>query len=331
MSEETEHEGAMGRGAFLRNSAVFLGGGAIATAARPDAASAIGELFEFKDQARFAQHLTIQVPDMDAALKFYVQGVGMEVLRTRAGPQFNTTVVGFGPEALEVPPAFQFGVSSMRSYGGHFTLELNSQKEIAGGGEEDVDFFYDPGNGVQYLQIAVDSYRISQVIKAGGIIESGYGHLQMLTPGGLRMKLMSGERRDPPMFVAVKVKDLKSSIQWYTDIAGMTKLPYPRARAPGSPFEPDQPKGSVFMAYEGEAFGVVLVPAARDEKLNPGSVLSLSVLAEDVDKIAEDLGGSVEVDTARGGTRFVSVSDPDGYALKFVEYGEWRKGLPRLA
>lgn len=330
MSEETGCDGAMGRGAFLRNSAGVLAVGGVVAATGPDSASAIGDLFEFKDQSRFAQHATIQVPDMAAALNFYVKGVGMQVLRTRAGPEFNTTVVGFGPEALEVPPAFVFGVSSMRSYGGHFTLELNSQKATAGAGEEDVGLFYEPGNGVQFLQIAVDSYRISQVIKAGGVVESGYGHLQLIAPGGLRLKLMSGDRRDPPMFVVVKVKDLKKSMQWYTDVAGMTNFPYPLARAPGSPFEPDQPKDSVFMAYEGQAFGVVLVPAAKNEAVSPGSVFSVSVLAEDVDKIGEDLGEAVSIDSARGGTRSVSVSDPDGYVVKFVEYSDWRKQLPRL-
>ncbi|CAM9680589.1 unnamed protein product, partial [Hapterophycus canaliculatus] len=255
------HE-ATGRGAFLRNSAALLAGGSSAIAAAataattvtavvagsPEPAEAIGDLYEFKDQARFAQHATLQVPDMAAALKFYLDGVGMKVIRTRAGPLFNTTVVGFGPEALEVPPSFLFGVSSTSTYGGHFTLELNAQKEVAAGGEEDVDFFYDPGNGVQFLQIAVDSYRISQVVKAGGIVESGYGFLQVLAPGGLRLKLLSGSRRDPPMFLAVKAKDVKMSAQWYADVAGMSKLPYPKARAPGSPFEPEQPKGSVFMA-----------------------------------------------------------------------------------
>lgn len=328
MSEETRSDAAVGRGSFLRNSAAFLAGGGLVASVRPDSASAIGELFEFKQQARFAQHATVQVPDMAAALRFFVQGVGMEVIRTRAGPQFNTTVVGFGPEALQVPPDFVFGVSSMRSYGGHFTLELNSQKEVGGGGEEDVDFFYDPGNGVQFVQIAVESYRISQVIKAGGIVESGYGFLQVLAPGGLRIKLLAGERRDPPMFVGVKVKDMKRSIKWYTDIAGMSVLPYPKARAPGSPFEPDQPKNSVFMAYEGEAFGVLLLPAEKGENVNPGSAFSVSILAEDVDKVAGDLGGIVSVDNLRGGTRFVSTSDPDGYSVKFIEYEDWKKELP---
>lgn len=328
-----------GRGDFLRNSAAFLAGGSAAIAAAttagagfPSAAEAIGDLYEFKDQARFAQHATLQVPDMAAALKFYVDGVGMKVIRTRAGPLFNTTVVGFGPEALEVPPSFVFGVSSTNGYGGHFTLELNSQKEEAAAddGEEDADFFYDPGNGVQFLQIAVDSYRISQVVKAGGIIESGYGYLQVLAPGGLRLKLLSGARRDPPMFLAVKVKDMKRSVQWYTDVAGMTKLPFPRAREAGSPFEPEQPAGSVFMAYEGEAFGVVLIPAAKGDQINPGSVVSIAILAEDVEKIAESVGGKVSVDSERGGGRSVAVADPDGYGVKFVEYSDWKGQLPRL-
>lgn len=321
----------------MRNSAAFLAGGSAAIAATttagagfPSAAEAIGDLYEFKDQARFAQHATLQVPDMAAALKFYVDGVGMKVIRTRAGPLFNTTVVGFGPEALEVPPSFVFGVSSTNGYGGHFTLELNSQKEEAADGEEDADFFYDPGNGVQFLQIAVDSYRISQVVKAGGIIESGYGYLQVLAPGGLRLKLLSGARRDPPMFLAVKVKDMKRSVQWYTDVAGMTKLPFPRAREAGSPFEPEQPAGSVFMAYEGEAFGVVLIPAAKGDQINPGSVVSVAILAEDVEKVAESLGGTVGVDSARGEGRSVAVADPDGYSVRFVEYSDWRGQLPRL-
>lgn len=334
---------ATGRGAFLRNSAAILAGGSSAIAAAaaavtttatvagsPEPAEAIGDLYEFKDQARFAQHATLQVPDMAAALKFYMDGVGMKVIRTRAGPNFNTTVVGFGPEALEVPPSFVFGVSSTNAYGGHFTLELNAQKEVAAGGEEDVDFFYDPGNGVQFLQIAVDSYRISQVVKAGGIVESGYGFLQVLAPGGLRLKLLSGSRRDPPMFLAIKVKDIKRSAQWYAEVAGMSKLPYPKARAPGSPFEPEQPKGSIFVGYEGEAFGVLLLPAEKGEQINPGGVVSLAVLAEDVEKIAQDLGGRVSADSARGGTRFVAVADPDGYSLKFVEYSDWRKNLPAL-
>lgn len=265
---------------------------------------------------------------MAAAIKFWTDGVGMQVLQKRSSRQSETAILGFGPEALEQPPDFRPGVSSFLKYGGHFSLELNSQIGGNAAGEDNEAVFYDPGNGVQYLQIAVDAYRISSVVKAGGFVESGYGHLQILSPGGLRVKLMSGTRRDPPMFVVIKVKDLARSIKWYTDVAGMSKMSYPRARAPGSPFEPDQPKGSVFMAYEKDAFGVVLVPASRDEKLIPGSLFSLAVLAKGVEDIAAELDVPLYKNGGKGQTRYVSMADPDGYNVKFVEFSDWRKDLP---
>lgn len=330
MSTGAERDAPIDRGAFVRTSAILLAGGGIASAVAPDPARAIGDIFEFKDQARFAQHVSIQVPNMDDALNFWIKGVGMEVLRTSATPQQNTTVLGFGPEALQQSPSFVPGVSSFNSYGGHLSLELNSQLGKSDSEEEEA-VFYDTGSGVQFMQVAVDEYRISKIIKNGGILESGYGFLQIITPGGLRIKLMSGMRRDPPMFIALKVADMTKSIAWYTDVAGMTKMPYPLARAPGSPFEPLQPKKSVFMAYEGEAFGVLLIPMERGEIIRPGSFYSLAVLVEDVDKVAEDLGTAARTTPgARFQTRYVSASDPDGYVVKFLDYNDWRKELPPL-
>lgn len=322
------------RAAFLRSTAAvaLLLAGAGTTATPTDSASAIGDLFEFQDQSRFAQHATIQVTDMAAAVKFWTDGVGMEVLRKGSTPQSEIVVLGFGPEALQQPPDFRPGVSSFAAYGGHFSLELNAQK--ANGGmaeEEEVGVFYEPGNGFQCLQIAVDSYRISSLIKAGAIVESGYGYMQMLAPGGLRVRLLSGSRRDPPMFMVLKVKDLARSIKWYTNVAGMSKMPYPRARLTESIFEPQQPKDSVFMAYEGQAFGVVLVPAERGETIVPGAIISLAVLVEGVEDVAAGLSVPVDANCGvNGQTRCATVSDPDGYALKFVEFSDWRKELPPL-
>lgn len=71
MSSPAEEEGttaaerknpAVDRGDFLRTSvAVILAGGGLLATSPSDSAKAIGDLYEFKDQARFAQHATVQV------------------------------------------------------------------------------------------------------------------------------------------------------------------------------------------------------------------------------------------------------------------------------
>lgn len=64
-------------------------------------------------------------------------------------------------------------MSSFAQYGGHFSLELVGPLTPPTAGSDLP--YYDPGNGFQYLQIAVDNYRISKVLAAGGKILSGYG------------------------------------------------------------------------------------------------------------------------------------------------------------
>ncbi len=89
------------------------------------AAKAIGELAEWAPDQRFLQHLVINVPDMAAALSFYLDGLQMQMLRTRIVNGKNGTFVGFGPETLKVPGDWYPGVSSFGTYGAHFSLELN--------------------------------------------------------------------------------------------------------------------------------------------------------------------------------------------------------------
>jgi len=91
----------------------------------PNAANAIGELPEWASNPRFTQHLVINVPDMAAALSFYIDGLQMQVLRSRLVGGQNSTFVGYGPETLKTPKAWYPGVSSFSMYGAHFVLELN--------------------------------------------------------------------------------------------------------------------------------------------------------------------------------------------------------------
>ncbi|CAM9622184.1 unnamed protein product [Discosporangium mesarthrocarpum] len=332
---DTDGEQPSSRTGFVKTSMASIVGGATLMTS-PSSVPAIGDLFEFKDQPRFLQHVVVNVPDMDKALDFYVRGLGMQVLRTRADDLTNTTFVGYGPEILKVPPDFRPGVSSFKSYGGHFSFELSAYKrppanEVSSGDVvESDDIFFDPGSGVQFIQIAVEEYRISKLVASGGTVLSGYGYLEVLAPGGLKFNLLSGERRDPPMFVGVKVKDLQRSVKWYTQVLGMKEFPYPLAREKDSPYEPVQPKGSVFMAYDAESPGMLLIPSKRGEAINVGSVYSkLAVLAEGVEELGQDIGASFVGREQGVGTRVAVTADPDGYGVALVEYEDWVKELLR--
>ncbi|KAG5176356.1 hypothetical protein JKP88DRAFT_265399 [Tribonema minus] len=295
---------------------------AVLVAGSPEGCNAIGELPETLSQKRFVQHAVVNVPDIEAAIRFYTEGLGMRVVRSRAdtSANTNTTFVAYGPEQLTVPKDWAPGVSSFAAYGGHFSLELVGPLNPPADGELP---FYDPGNGVQYIQIAVDTYRISKVIAAGGEVIFGYG--------GLKINLFSGVRRDPMMFVALKVSDLKKSVQWYTDVLGMSQFPYPKAReAVDSVFEPKQPKGSVFMGYDEDGSGVLLIPKDKKDKapIVVGSAYSkLAVLATDVEDEGKRVGAMYAGKAPGTSTSVAVVADPDGYTTVLVEYDDFAREL----
>lgn len=125
----TDRQGFLQRMGGLATAAGVLGAASFAPV---PSAQAIGELAEWAPDQRFAQHLVINVPDMEAALAFYIQGLQLQVLRTRLVGGMNSTFVGFGPETLTQPPDFTLGVSSFNMYGAHFALELNEVPKAAG-------------------------------------------------------------------------------------------------------------------------------------------------------------------------------------------------------
>jgi hypothetical protein len=49
----------------------------------PEPAVAVGQLPEFSGSPRFAQHLVLNVPDMEEALTFYTRGLNMRVSISR--------------------------------------------------------------------------------------------------------------------------------------------------------------------------------------------------------------------------------------------------------
>ena len=88
--------------------------------------------------------------------------------------------------------------------------------------------------------------------------------------------VLGDQVRDPFMFAAVRVADLKASEAFYVGELGMRRLPYPRAReALTSPFEPQQPKGSVYLGYSPDTFGLLLLPRDRAERRRNGPTVRM--------------------------------------------------------
>lgn len=181
---------------FLLDSAAASAAVAAATAAGcalPAPSLAVGTLPETASMPQVAMQGTVRVSTSGPVVDFLTKGLGMSVLKREQyvvnGKKATTTTVGFGPQQLAIPEDFVPGVSSFLGYGGHFSLQLVELADESGDG---VMRFYEPGNGLAYIQLGVPSYRISKVLEYGGEIISSYGFTEVVAPGGLPFRIILG-------------------------------------------------------------------------------------------------------------------------------------------
>ncbi len=184
--------------------------------------------------------------------------------------------------------------------------------------------------------MAVPSLRISKLIESGGAIRSAYGWVICTSPGGLVHQIIVGERRDPVMMLALNVLDVKKAAAFYTNVLGMKETAYPLTRIPESIYEPKQPKGTKYLAYNPDGFGILLLPTPRDVKaVRMGGVVDkLAILDTDVvGQGAESLkAAGAEIKFAGAapgiGTRVAVTGDPNtGLGVVLVEYEDLEKEL----
>jgi catechol 2,3-dioxygenase-like lactoylglutathione lyase family enzyme len=175
------------------------------------------------------------------------------------------------------------------------------------------------------------------------------------------LQIIIGERRDPLMFLAMKVKDVKASVAYYKNVLGMKEQPYPLSRyatgrqacllpttdvgllspapppspdflitfrAPGSAFEPKQPKGTTFLGYDADGFGLLLAPSERRKPVRVGALVDkLAIASTDVLQEAPAMNPLFAGEAPGIGTRVSVVKDPDGYGIVMVEYEDFEKEL----
>ena len=175
----------------------------------------------------FPQSLTIGVPDMKEAITFWTRGVGCIVLSTMKNADgANVTRVGFGPESLKAEDGAKFALE---------LVELQKGQTQRWSPETSV---------VQYIQLAIPVFRLSQVMQWGGEVQSSYGWTEATAPGGLPLRVAIDEsRRDPFQFVALRVTDVKASKAHYESL-GMRVVTESEGRRKVKLFDPESSWGS---------------------------------------------------------------------------------------
>ena len=260
----------------------------------------------FADAPLVPRSLVVNCADVPATAAFLSEALGMTVTAERGG----AARASFGPTALERPKDFVMGLSSFDVDGGHFSLELQPAKDVAPAAPET--------DAVLYVQIALPlQFRASRMVTYGGELRDGYGAWSVGAPGGLPLRLLVGVLRRPPpncdaitaihagdeppdrlMYVAYRSKDARKSAAWY-ESHGFKRAPYPRARPYDkkegeSPFDPNPPKGSIYLEAAPSSFGVLLVPDRRAKPPSTGvaAVGALRLAARDRAEIIQDPDGN---------------------------------------
>lgn len=176
---------------------------------------------------------------------------------------------------------------------------------------------FEPGNGVQYIKFGTEVLRLSKALAGGCTVKYAYGWVDLETSTGIPYEFVIGEARDPLMTVGLRVANMKDSLDFFQNSLGMQVLPYNYARQPGSNFEPQPPKGCVYIGYSENTLGFFLIPSK--EKINVGSVLDAFTIIVDDDTA----GLPTAVVSSLGGTG--SLLSPDGYPFKFKKYSDYVK------
>lgn len=164
----------------------------------------------------------------------------------------------------------------------------------------------------------------------GALIKYAYGWVDLDTVGNIPIEVVVGTTRDPVMLASIRVRDMAESVNFLKDQLGMKVLPFPLCRPPGSNFEPLPLKGSVYMGYSEDSFGILLTPTIKgDPPLRVGSQLNGFTIV--VDDSSDDLvkGYPPAISSVLlpgvGGGKELKITSPDGYPFIIKPYSQFKK------
>ena len=110
----------------------------------------------------------------------------------------------------------------------------------------------------------------------------------------------------------------------------MEETEFPLARQPGSVFEPPPPKGSTYLAYNKDGFGLLLLNG-KGATINTGNIFDkLAIVSTSVVEKGKENNAVFAGEVPNIGTRVAVLKDPDGRGNVLVEYEDFERELPNL-
>jgi len=264
----------------------------------------------------FLQHAVLDVEDLGAEVAFWTKGLGMKVLRKRAG----TVFVGYGPESLDVEG------------GGHFALELTEKDEAAGA-----------ASGMQRVELLL-RYTPALLVDAeefgGSILPRWFGtanFVEVASPAGFVARISYTDKGQPSPYpvraLVQKVPDVGKAKAFLT--SGLKLAPGGGFQLPfiGGDSATVQVKGQ-----GGEGVGVALVVEALPKEGPPVKGKSLWKLAavtsrrSEIAQQSEAAGGKVLFDGTAPGTAtkvtLVEAAACGGLAVALVDVDGFKAEIP---
>jgi len=283
------------------------------------ALAAVGTLPEFADASGILQRLTVSVADesqQESMIKFLVDGLMFKILRQRTIGSVTDTWLGYGPEQCSIPSDFTIPMS-YGLYGGHASIHLQYDSSA-------LNPTYKSGDdttkqSIAYLQVALPTYRISQMVKNNGNVLDAYGYVNVISPSGLPFRAIIGIRSDPIMFVAINCQDVQKSKAFYQKL-GFLEQSYPYARPSNGKgqFEPPQEANSVYLSLSQNSMGVLLRQSKNKKAVQPNrSVRSLSIVFDPATYSVSD--------ESVIGLESTAIIDPSGIPISFISVNSFEK------
>ncbi|KAK7272713.1 hypothetical protein RJT34_29506 [Clitoria ternatea] len=265
-----------------------------------------------KHDKRRMLHVVYRVGNLDKTIKFYIECLGMKLLRQRDMPEqrYTNVFLGYGPEDA------------------HFVVELTYNYGI-----DD----YDIGTGFGHFGLAVDDIsRIVELVRAKGgkiirepaPVEGGDSIIAFIEdPDGYKFELVERAPSPEPLCkVMLRVGNLDRSIKFYEKACGMELL---RTKE-----NPESKYTTAILGYGPEEKNTVLELTynygVREYDIGD-AYAQIAIGTDDVYKTAEAIelaGGKI---TREPGpvpdlrTKITSCVDPDGWKIVFVDNVEFRR------